>query len=288
MFRPVYKGMANVTTEGAEVSLEGKLENKLLTPGLTFKLLEVKCDEEKKVRFMNLIFFVETGHKFDHYFANGLDGTIEIKGTFEFEFQPNWAWPGWRSIATEIAQAVRTGASFIRSLLVVEETGAATTTAAVGTAALVGAACVAWVVYGLYQIGKAHERGRREAVLNNFAAGYADVLSLLIGDLKSVRASEAMPLLGVDWKADVTNAIGTYQHGESLFIPVTANRAGRAAVIQDLIAIVEYEGVEGWNARAARLRKQYGETSWERRRTIGDRLLAQVARGDETIGIRLE
>jgi hypothetical protein len=202
----------------------------------------------------------------------------------EIKFYPNPAW--WAAVGTGTAGAVRAGAAAARGLFVAEAGGLT----AVGAGTVAGAAAavyIAWVGYGFYQLTRAHRAGREQSIAYAFAGGYASALTEL-ADLDVVSGSmrRQLPgLLDLDWQATFNEAAALYVNEQAYTIP-SIERAGRAAIAQEVDRYIKEHGVEAWKALSARLRQRYGPSPLLRRARFFQVMQGQVVR-NAPIGIEL-
>jgi hypothetical protein len=278
-----------VETEYGKVKFKGTVEpGKLSKLGISvgtesFEVeFEASPDLKVKVEFPVASKEVHTG--FGNLFFDG-----KMEAVFEVIVSPNPLWPGWATVARGAAQAGRTVVSAARGLLYAGEAGTATTGAAVATAALIAAAYIAWVGYGLYQIGKAHEKGRTLAIGYAFSNGYAKMLANMTSDAPALRgAGEFGTYYDMDWKGIFEEQSRAYisqrSIGEAIYAAEQVEKAGGAAIFQDGVAFLVTYGPDAWKGVRAHHQAVYGRGTEERRQRYLTILYQQVRNGG-TLGI---
>jgi hypothetical protein len=148
---------------------------------------------------------------------------------------------------------------------------------------------VAFIAYGLYETGKAHYEGRRQAIGNSFASGYSHMLALLTGPLPLNRqdSAELDDVLGLGWEAILSEKGAAYQRGDEIFGLNSVERAGKAAIAQQVLDYISDHGRDAWHARSMQFQQQYGQSEPLRRERFFMVLYQQVKDGSPVVGIAL-
>jgi hypothetical protein len=299
-FQPKVKGGGKLTSEGAELGFEGKLEGKTYSGGVTFTFVEINW-EKHEAKFNTGTGFVDVHttispddlRKYVPLPELGdLDVALEVKIRFGFEFRPNYLWPGWRPIIAQAAQAVRSGVSAIYNTFVIAETGELTLAGAIGVAGAVVVAYVAFVGYGMYQVELSHQKGRHTNVLEAFIDGYANMLTLYTGPYAATQAQDeirSLGLLDMPWQETLKQYIEAYVYSDQVLLersPVYF--AGEAAIAQDVNRYIRENGKEAWFAVTQRLQARFGESDPSRSRAIRAALRSQIASGATILGVSFQ
>ena len=215
-----------------------------------------------------------------------------IDPQLEFNFAPNPAWPGWQATARAALQggrvALQSGANAVRGVFIAEEAGTLTAVGAATLAVAVAAGYVAFVAFGLYQIGKAHRTGRILAVRYAFAGGYASVLTGFTSDVWTFRRDEVERWLSIDWKRGLSMLTSIYVNGsstgEAAYIP-DLETMGKAAIAQDIDDYIKKNGMPAWDKIRKKHQSLYGTSYMDRRSRYFLMLRQQIESGRETVGI---
>ncbi len=302
-FEPKVKGGGKLTSEGAELGVEGKLEGEDRFGGLKFTFAEIDWEKgefefNKATWIVGLVkqISLKDLQEFVSFDAGELDAVLEVKITYGFEFKPNYLWRGWRTLIAEASQAIRTGAAAISRVFLVAETGELTAIGAGGLAATAAVAYVVWIAYGMYQLEMAHEKGKRADALEQFVDGYAHMLAALTElnghhDERILTEVVNLDLLSMPWKETMKEYMEAYVRGNlKVLLPGSkVYQAGEAAIAQDVFYYLGANGNDKWLSVAASLRKRLGETSGKDRfHAIRNILKSQIASGASITGIPLE
>ncbi len=214
--------------------------------------------------------------------AGGVEWAFKgsITPQLDVHLSPNEAWAGWGPIFRAAAQAgrtaVQTGANAVRAVYFAGECGTVSSVGAAAVGASVGAAGVAWLAFGLYEIAKANSDGRAMAVRYAFSNGYARALAEMTGNCTGLSQAERNALRKLDWAAELSRYATAYINGANVDLANTVEQLGMAAVIQDADRLSTPGAPASWEIVSKKHQAMYGANVDVRRRKYLEILYAQV------------